>query len=148
MMSLDDAVDLVLFAYRHGQGGDTYVQKAPAATIGQLATVLKAIFNSDTEVRIIGTRHGEKKHESLLNREEMARAESVENFYRIGSDTRDLNYSLYFEKGEKKVARTEDYTSANTHQLSDGELKAMLLKLDFIQAELKGDPHTCQMPAA
>ena len=138
MMSLDDAVDLVLFAYKNGQGGDTFVQKAPAATIGQLARVLKNIFKAETEVRIIGTRHGEKKHESLLNREEMVRAEDLGGYYRISSDTRDLNYALYFEKGEKKIAAFEDYTSANTHQLSDDELKAMLLKLDFIQQELKG----------
>jgi UDP-glucose 4-epimerase len=138
MMSLDDAVDLVLFAYKNGQGGDSFVQKAPAATIGQLARVLKNMFKAETEVRIIGTRHGEKKHESLLNREEMVRAEDLGGYYRIASDTRDLNYALYFEKGEKKIAAFEDYTSANTHQLSDDELKAMLLKLDFIQQELKG----------
>ena len=138
MMSLDDAVDLVLFAYKNGQGGDSFVQKAPAATIGQLARVLKNMFKAETEVRIIGTRHGEKKHESLLNREEMVRAEDLDGYYRIASDTRDLNYALYFEKGEKKIAAFEDYTSANTHQLSDDELKAMLLKLDFIQQELKG----------
>jgi UDP-glucose 4-epimerase len=138
MMSLDNAVDLVLFAYKNGQGGDSFVQKAPAATIGQLARVLKNMFKAETEVRIIGTRHGEKKHESLLNREEMVRAEDLGGYYRIASDTRDLNYALYFEKGEKKIAAFEDYTSANTHQLSDDELKAMLLKLDFIQQELKG----------
>jgi UDP-glucose 4-epimerase len=139
MMSLDDAVDLVLFAFKHGRGGDTFVQKAPAATIGQLARVLKELFKAQTEVRIIGTRHGEKKHETLLNREEMVRAEDLKGYYRIGSDARDLNYSLYFEKGERKVARLEDYTSANTHQLTDKELRALLLKLDFIQQELKGD---------
>ena len=138
MMSLDNAVDLVLFAYKNGQGGDSFVQKAPAATIGQLARVLKNMFKAETEVRIIGTRHGEKKHESLLNREEMVRAGDLGGYYRIASDTRDLNYALYFEKGEKKIAAFEDYTSANTHQLSDDELKAMLLKLDFIQQELKG----------
>jgi UDP-glucose 4-epimerase len=138
MMSLDDAVDLVLFAYKNGQGGDSFVQKAPAATIGQLARVLKNMFKAETEVRIIGTRHGEKKHESLLNREEMVRAEDLGGYYRIASDTRDLNYALYFEKGEKKIAAFEDYTSANTHRLSDDELTAMLLKLDYIQQELKG----------
>lgn len=138
MMSLDDAVDLVLFAYQNGQGGDTFVQKAPAATIGQLARVLKNIFNAGTEVRVIGTRHGEKKHESLLNREEMVRAGDLGGYYRISSDSRDLNYALYFEKGEKKIAAFEDYTSANTRQLNDNELKALLLKLDFIQQELKG----------
>ena len=133
MMSLEDSVDLVLFAYKHGTGGDTFVQKAPAATMGQLAQVLKDLFNSDSEVRIIGTRHGEKKHESLLNREEMVRAEDLGSYYRITSDTRDLNYALFFEKGERKVAEVEDYTSANTHRLTDEELKAMLVKLDYIQ---------------
>jgi UDP-glucose 4-epimerase len=138
MMSLDDAVDLVLFGYKNGHGGDTFIQKAPAATIGQLAMVLKGVFNASNEVRIIGTRHGEKKHESLLNREEMVRAEDVGGYYRIASDTRDLNYSLYFEKGERKVATIEDYTSANTHRLTDDELRAMLLKLAYIQDELAG----------
>jgi UDP-glucose 4-epimerase len=136
MMSLDDAVDLVLFAYKHGQPGDTFVQKAPAATIGQLARVLQDIFEAEADVRVIGTRHGEKKHESLLNREEMVRAEDLGGYYRISSDSRDLNYSLYFEKGEKKVTTYEDYTSANTHRLTDEELKALLLKLDYIQQEL------------
>lgn len=136
MMSLDDAVDLVVFAYNNGQGGDTFVQKAPAATIGQLARVLKGIFNAETEVRVIGTRHGEKKHESLLNREEMSHAIDLNEYYRIPSDTRDLNYSLYFEKGEKELAKLDDYTSANTRLLSDDELKEMLLKLNYINEEL------------
>jgi UDP-glucose 4-epimerase len=138
MMSLDDAVDLVLFAFKHGQGGDTFVQKAPAATIGQLARVLQGLFPVKNEVRVIGTRHGEKKHESLLNREEMVRAEDLGDYYCISSDTRDLNYALYFEQGEKKVTTHEDYTSANTHALSDAELRALLLKLPYIQGELKG----------
>ena len=137
MMSLDESVDLVLFAYKHGTGGDTFVQKAPAATMGQLARVLNDLLNSDSEIRIIGTRHGEKKHESLLNREEMVRAEDLGSYYRIASDTRDLNYALFFEKGERKVAEVEDYTSANTHRLTDEELKAMLVKLDYIQQELE-----------
>jgi UDP-N-acetylglucosamine 4,6-dehydratase len=137
MMSLDDSVDLVLFAYKHGTGGDTFVQKAPAATMGQLARVLNNLLNSDSEIRIIGTRHGEKKHESLLNREEMVRAEDLGSYYRIASDTRDLNYALFFEKGERKVTEVEDYTSANTHRLTDEELKAVLVKLDYIQQELE-----------
>jgi UDP-N-acetylglucosamine 4,6-dehydratase len=136
MMSLEDAVDLVLFAYKNGNAGDTFVQKAPAATIGQLARILQGLFNADNEIRVIGTRHGEKKHESLLNREEMVRAEDLGGYYRISSDSRDLNYALYFEKGEKKVTQFEDYTSANTHQLSDEELKALLLKLDYLRQEL------------
>lgn len=138
MMSLDDAVELVLFAFKKGRGGDTFVQKAPAATIGQLARVLNGLFNAKSEIRTIGTRHGEKKHECLLNREEMVRAEDLGDYYRIRSDSRDLNYALFFEKGENKVATVEDYTSANTHALTDEELRRLLLKLDYIQQELKG----------
>jgi len=140
MMSLDEAVDLVLFAYQKGHSGDTFVQKAPAATIGQLARVLKEVFNSEAEVRIVGTRHGEKKHESLLNREEMVRAEDLGDYYRIGSDSRDLNYSIFFETGQKEVAMYEDYTSANTQQLSDEELKGILLRLPFIRQEINATP--------
>jgi UDP-N-acetylglucosamine 4,6-dehydratase len=147
MMSLNDSVDLVLFAYKHGTGGDTFVQKAPAATMGQLARVLTDLFNSDSEIRIIGTRHGEKKHESLLNREEMVRAEDLGSHYRIASDTRDLNYALFFEKGERKVAEVEDYTSANTHRLTDEELKALLAKLDYIQQELESKNWPVTKPA-
>lgn len=136
MMSLEDAVDLVLFAYEHGSGGDTFVQKAPGATILLLAQTLQEIFNSRSKIQIIGTRHGEKQHESLLNREERVRAEDLGRYYRINSDTRDLNYALFFEKGETKVADYEEYTSANTNQLTGEELKEMLLGLDYIQQEL------------
>jgi len=136
MMSLDDAVDLVLFAFQNGKGGDSFVQKAPASTIGQLAKVLVELFQSDTEIRVIGTRHGEKKHECLMNREEMVRSEDLGEYYRILSDSRDLNYSLYFEEGEKKVAQIEDYTSENTHRLSNEELNQMLLKLDYVKNQL------------
>lgn len=136
MMSLDDAVDLVLYAFTHGRAGDTFVQKAPAATIGQLARVLLELFKAKTEIRIIGTRHGEKKHETLMNREEMVRAEDMGNYYRIKSDARDLNYAIFFEKGEKKVAAYDDYTSATTHALTDRELRDLLLGLDFIRQEL------------
>ena len=136
MMSLVDATNLVLFALEHGNSGDTFVQKAPAATIGQLAEVLKGIFGSDAPIKVIGTRHGEKKHEALLNREEMIRAEDLDRYYRISSDTRDLNYDLYFEKGERKVSRETDYTSENTNLLTDDELKRMLLDLDYIKREL------------
>jgi len=142
MMSLDDAVDLVLFAFTRGQGGDSFVQKAPAATIGQLARVLLKMFAGRSEIRVIGTRHGEKKHESLLNREEMVRAEDLGEYYRIDSDARDLNYAMYFEEGEEKIAEYEDYTSANTHQLSDEELEALLRKLAFVRNELETDVAT------
>lgn len=138
MMTLEDAINLVLFAFRKGAPGDTLVQKAPAAQIGQLARVLMQMFGRGVDVRVIGTRHGEKKHESLLNREEMVRADDLGDYFRVGADSRDLNYTMFFEKGEKKISREEDYTSANTHALTDDELDAMLRKLDFIRAELEG----------
>lgn len=136
MMSLDDAVNLVLYAYEHGEQGDLFVQKAPAATMGDLAAVLKEIFNSSVDVRIIGTRHGEKLYETLVTREEMAKAADVGDYYRIRADNRDLNYGKYFSEGEQKVAEYEDYNSHNTHRLSRGELKKMLLGLDHIKEEL------------
>lgn len=138
MMSLDDAVDLVLFAYANGRGGDTFVQKAPAATIGQLAAVLRKMFGGMNEIRVIGTRHGEKKHETLLNREEMVRSEDLGSYYRISSDSRDLNYSMYFEMGDQKLASLDDYTSGNTQRLSDEELEKLLLGLDYMKNELVG----------
>jgi UDP-N-acetylglucosamine 4,6-dehydratase/5-epimerase len=136
MMSLDDAVNLVLFAFKNGISGDTFVQKAPAATMGQLARILIQIFKSSSETKVIGTRHGEKKHESLLNREEMVRSIDLGNYYRVASDTRDLNYAKYFEQGEDRISAYQDYTSENTHRLTDEELKEMLLKLSYIQNEL------------
>lgn len=136
MMSLDNAVDLVLFAFQNGITGDTFVQKAPAATIGQLARILKEVFKASSEVQIIGTRHGEKKHESLLNREEMVRSVDLIDYYRIPSDMRGLNYEKFFEKGEDRISEHQDYTSENTHRLTDEELREMLLKLDYIQEEL------------
>lgn len=137
MMSLDDAVDLVLYAFKHGQGGDTFVHKAPAATIGQLAEALKSIFKSPSPITVIGTRHGEKKHEALLTREEMIRAEEREGYYRIPSDSRDLNYAIYTDMGERAVTEATDYTSENTRRLSDGQLVDMLMGLEFIQQELR-----------
>jgi len=136
MMSLDDAIDLVLFAFQHGKPGDTFVQKAPAATIGQLARVLMRLLGREVPVQIIGTRHGEKKHETLLNREEMVRAEDLDRYFRVAADSRDLNYTVFFDRGEKKISREEDYTSANTHALSDAELEAMLRKLEFMKEVL------------
>lgn len=136
MMTLDDAVDLVLFAFNNGKGGDSFVQKSPASTIGQLARVLLKLFGGKSEVAVIGTRHGEKQHECLLNREEMVRSEDLGEYYRIHSDARDLNYALYFEKGEKLIAGLDDYTSGNTKQLTDEELEEMLLKLEYVKQEL------------
>jgi UDP-glucose 4-epimerase len=138
MMSLDDAVDLVLFAFKNGVGGDTFVQKAPAATIKVLAEAVKALFKADTEIKVIGTRHGEKKHETLLNREELVHAEDLKDYYRVPSDTRDLNYGKYFEQGEGKVSIEEDYTSGNTRRLDKDEMIKMLMKLEYIQEELAG----------
>jgi UDP-glucose 4-epimerase len=136
MMSLDNAVDLVLFAFKNGVAGDTFVQKAPAATIEQLARVLMEIFQVSKNMRIIGTRHGEKKHESLLNREEMVRSIDLVDYYRVPSDMRGLNYEKFFEKGEDRISEHHDYTSENTHRLTDEELQGMLLKLDYVQDEL------------
>lgn len=136
LMSLADSVDLVLYAFEHGVQGDIFVQKAPAATIGDLAQALKELFGSSSPIKIIGTRHGEKLYESLLSREEMARAEDMGRYYRVPADDRDLNYSKYFVEGETKVSASEDYTSHNTERLSVEQIKALLLKLDFIRGEL------------
>ncbi len=136
MMSLEDAVELVLFAYKNGNPGDTFVQKAPAATIKQLAQVLLEIFNSKAEIKIIGTRHGEKLYETLLTREEFVKAEDLGDYYRIAADDRDLNYAKYFSEGDSKIAQIQDYHSHNTHRLSNEELKALLLKLDYVQEQL------------
>jgi UDP-glucose 4-epimerase len=139
MMSLPDSVELVLFAFKHGRQGDTFVQKAPAATILTLAEALKKIFNVSNKIHILGTRHGEKKHECLVSREEKARAEDMGDYFRIKTDSRDLNYKKYFAEGEKKISAGEDYTSENTRRLDVNGLAALLAKLDFIQRALAGD---------
>lgn len=136
LMSLEDSVDLVLHAFEHGRQGDIFVQKAPASTVGDLAQALKELFASDAPIRIIGTRHGEKLYESLLSREEMAGAEDMDRYYRVSSDDRDLNYNKYFVEGETKVSALDDYTSHNTERLSVEQVKALLMKLDFIRDEL------------
>ncbi|MES2365059.1 MAG: polysaccharide biosynthesis protein [Pseudomonadota bacterium] len=136
MMSLPQAVDLVLFAFEHGKQGDTFVQKAPAATILTLAQALTKIFNGNDEIRILGTRHGEKKHEALLSREEYAQAEDMGGYYRVPADTRDLNYAKYFVKGEARLSADEDYTSENTERLNVDGMVAMLMELEFIKNEL------------
>ena len=142
LMSLDDSVELVLHAFRNAQQGDILVQKSPASTIGDLAEALKQIFEADTEIQVIGTRHGEKHYESLVSREEMARAESLDRYFRIPADNRDLNYAMYFTDGEEEISKLEDYTSHNTQRLSIPEVKELLLKLDFIQEELAGAPNS------
>ncbi len=138
MMSLDEAVELVLFAFENGKNGDIFVQKAPAATIELLANTLKNMLGKpEHEVKIIGTRHGEKLYETLLTREEMVKAIDMENYYRIPADNRDLNYSKFFENGEKVVTQAGEYHSHNTHRLNEDELKQMLLNLYEIQDDLK-----------
>ncbi len=138
MMSLPDSVELVLFAFKHGRQGDTFVQKAPAATILTLAEALKKIFNSNNKIRVLGTRHGEKKHECLVSREEIARAEDVGDYYRIRPDSRDLNYKKYFVKGEKYISAAVDYTSENARRLDVNGMVELLANLDFIQRVLAG----------
>ena len=138
LMSLDDSVDLVVHAFRHGSQGDLFVQKAPASTIGDLVQALKEIFDRDNPVRIVGTRHGEKLYESLVSREEMARVEDMDNYYRIPADNRGLNYAMYFTDGQEKISTLDDYTSHNTQRLTVPEVKNLLLKLDFIQQHLRG----------
>ena len=132
MMTLDDAVDLVLYAFEHGHNGDLFVQKAPAATIEVLAKALIELYQSKSQVRIIGTRHGEKLYETLVTREEMAKAQDLGNYFRIPADTRDLNYDKYFIQGEEKISDIEDYHSHNTSRLDIEGMKELLLKLDII----------------
>jgi UDP-N-acetylglucosamine 4,6-dehydratase/5-epimerase len=137
IMSLDEAVELVLFAYENATPGDIFVQKAPAATIEVLAEALKQLFSAKSEIKIIGTRHGEKKYETLVNREELANAEDLGDYLRIKPDGRDLNYNKYFIEGQDKLSIENDYTSHNTKRLNVEEVIAKLEKLDFIQKSLQ-----------
>jgi len=137
MMTLDDAVDLVLFAFEHGNQGDTFVQKAPACTILTLAQALLKLLKANNEIKILGTRHGEKKHEALLSKEEMLKAEDLGNYYKVPADGRELNYSQYFEEGDEVLTQAnEDYTSENTNQLDVDGMAALLMKLPLIQKEV------------
>ena len=142
MMTLDDAVDLVIYAFTHGHNGDLFVQKAPAATLDTLAKALKEIYAKikpeygETEVKVIGTRHGEKLYETLVTREEMAKAIDMGDYYRIPCDTRDLNYDKFFTEGNEEVSKIEDYHSHNTRRLDVEEMKEQLMRLRFIQADL------------
>jgi UDP-glucose 4-epimerase len=138
MMTLDDAVDLVLYAFEHGKNGDLFIQKAPAATLEVLATALKELLKAKTEVKVIGTRHGEKLYESLVTREEMAKSIDMGNYYRIPCDERNLNYDKFFVEGEEKITKFEDYHSHNTERLDIEGMKKLLLKLDIINNEIKG----------
>jgi UDP-glucose 4-epimerase len=137
LMSIDDAVELVIFAFNNANQGDRFIQKAPAATIADLVQAVKEIFNADNEVKIIGTRHGEKVYETLLSREEMAIAEDLGGYYRVPADTRSLNYDQYFETGDEMLSTTEEYNSHNTERLDIPAIKELLLSLDYIKGELK-----------
>jgi UDP-N-acetylglucosamine 4,6-dehydratase/5-epimerase len=136
LMSLDEAVDLVLFAFKNGNQGDLFVQKAPASTIGDLAQAIKEVFNASNPVRVIGTRHGEKLYETLCTREEMAKAIDLKNFYQVPADNRDLNYGKYFENGDVISAELKDYNSHNTTRLNIEQIKSKLLSLDYIKGQL------------
>lgn len=140
MMTIDGAVDLVMYAFAHGTPGDIFVQKAPAATIGTLVEALLKLFNAQNEVRVIGTRHGEKLYETLMNREETAQAQDLGGYYRIPADARDLNYSSFFSKGKTEVSDARDYNSHNTEQLDVDAMIDMLLKLSCVQDALNGRP--------
>lgn len=136
LMSLDSAVDLVLYAFEHADQGEIFVKKAPGATIGDLARALLGIFDAKNDIRIIGTRHGEKLYETLLTREEMVKAQDCGDYYRIAPDARSLNYSKYFSEGEPQISRQEDYNSHNARRLDVDEIKELLLKERFVRDEL------------
>lgn len=137
LMSLEEAVELVLFAFEQGKAGDIMIQKSPASTIGDLAQALKELFNVNNEIKIIGTRHGEKRYETLLTKEEYIVAEDLGRFFKVPSDQRDLNYNKYFIEGNPELSFIKEYNSDNTRQLDIEEIKETLLQLDYIQAELK-----------
>jgi UDP-N-acetylglucosamine 4,6-dehydratase/5-epimerase len=139
MMTLEDAVALVLFAFENGQPGDLFVQKSPACTIADLAQALKELYNSNCEIRIIGTRHGEKLYETLVNREEIAKAQDLGQYYRIPADTRGLNYEKYFNEGQANVSEASEYTSHNTQRLDVEGMKKLLLRLPMIRKDILGE---------
>ncbi|QZK89595.1 polysaccharide biosynthesis protein [Flavobacterium sp. CHNK8] len=145
LMSLDEAVELVLFAFEHGNQGDLFVNKAPAGTIGDLAQALKELSNATNEIKVIGTRHGEKLYETLCTREEMIKAEDMGEFYRVPADNRDLNYAQYFSEGEQDISKIEDYHSHNTEQLGVEGMKKLLVQLPLIKKEIFGED-VAQMP--
>jgi len=140
MMTLDGAVDLVIFAFQNGRPGDIFVQKAPATTIEILAKALLGLYKADIPVKIIGTRHGEKLYETLVNREEMAKAEDLGQYFRIPADTRDLNYNRFFIEGETQIAQAMDYTSHSTYRMNLEETRDMLLKLDMVRSDIGQSP--------
>jgi UDP-glucose 4-epimerase len=136
-MSLEEAVELVAFAFENAKAGDIMVQKSPASTIGDLAQALKELFEADNEIKIIGTRHGEKRFETLLTREEHGVAIDLGNYFRVPADTRDLNYDKYFTKGNEKLSSMEEYTSDNTERLNVEQIKKKLLELEVVRSELE-----------
>ncbi len=138
---MESAVDLVLYAFEHGSAGDMFVQKAPACTLQTLAIALKDLYNANNEIKIIGTRHGEKLYESLVNREEMVKATDMGDYFRIPADNRDLNYAQYFSEGELDISKVEDYHSHNTERLDVDGTKKLLLKLPMIQNDIKQLKH-------
>ena len=135
VMSLEESVDLVVHAYEHGKQGDIFVQKAPASSVADLAQALRELFGADNPIQVIGTRHGEKLYETLVSREEMARAEDIGRYYRIPADNRDLNYNVYETDGEIEISGLDDYTSHNTERLDVQQLKSLLMELGFIQKQ-------------
>ncbi|WP_079525388.1 polysaccharide biosynthesis protein [Solibacillus isronensis] len=137
LMSLEEAVELVVFAFQNAQAGDIMVQKSPASTIGDLAQAIKELFDVDNEIKVIGTRHGEKHYETLLTKEEYVVAEDLGGFYRVPADQRDLNYDKYFEDGDSRLSTLEEYHSSNTEILTVEEIKKKLLELDYVQSALK-----------
>jgi UDP-glucose 4-epimerase len=139
MMTLEDAVNLVLFAFQNGEQGDIFVQKSPASTIGDLALAMKELYNSESELKVIGTRHGEKLYETLVSQEEMVKTIDMGNYFKILADNRDLNYEQYFEKGNELVSKIVEYHSHNTTRLAGQNLKNLLLKLEIIQNDLKNN---------
>jgi len=146
MMTLEDAVDLVLFAFENGKQGDLFVQKSPAATIEVLAKTLLELYDSKSEIKVIGTRHGEKLYETLVNREDMVKAEDMGNYFRIPADNRDLNYAQYFSEGEPNVSNYDEYHSHNTERLDIEGMKNLLYKLPLIKREILGELNTVQYP--
>jgi UDP-glucose 4-epimerase len=145
-MTLEDAVDLVLYAFEHANQGDLFVQKAPSATVGTLAQALIELYNSSTQIKVIGTRHGEKLYETLVNREDMIKAEDLGEYYRIPADNRDLNYEQYFSEGMPDVANLNEYHSHNTSILDVEGMKKLLLKLPIIRKDILGEVDEIQYP--
>tara|TARA_B110000211_G_C13664724_1_gene371816 strand:- start:125 stop:568 length:444 start_codon:yes stop_codon:yes gene_type:complete len=146
MMTLEDAVDLVLYAFENGNQGDLFVQKSPASTIEHLAIALKELYKSDVEVKVIGTRHGEKLYETLVNKEDMVKAEDCGQYYRIPADNRDLNYTAYFSEGTPDVGKYEEYHSHNTERLDVEKTKELLLKLPMVRRDVLGEEDLMDYP--